>query len=999
MENSYYKGLEPFWGEWYIDKLIGEGSFGKVFRIIRNTSSGQEEAALKAITIPQNNSEYSEMLSYESDEHTVNAYFKDAVMNLNKETLLMAALRGNKNIVEYQDHVVNEHKNEVGWDILIRMELLTSLTNLLRERNLKRDEVVKLGIDICNALTACQKYGIIHRDIKPANIFIDKNGNYKLGDFGVSRAMEKTQGFMSKKGTYSFMAPEVYKGESYGVAADIYSLGMVMYFLMNARKIPFQPFESNGISFRVREECLNRRMSGERIPAPTFADKALAEIILKACEFNQENRYHSAKEMADDLSKLIIVNQKQDEHTWESSHIESRKENRPEAQSVSTENIDNLNAVQEKHEGQIKSGELVNREEPEKPEEIIDYDSDSDRTIAMFETLPLSHNSDVKSQDQYTKPVEKVADTVIENKTEIAPEFEKKMEDDTPKRDPAPKKEMKKTTFGILIAIAVLIIAAVCINGKTESTFDQALEYYSKEDYTKAKELFDKAAEGGSADAMYIIGFMYQNGEGVDQDYAKAKEWYTKAAEGGNTEAMTKLGLLYYFGNGVTQDYTKTKEWYEKAIESGSTDAMMLLGEMYQNGEGVDQDYAKAKEWYTKAAEGGNTAAMNCLGEIYEYGYGVDQDYSKAKEWFEKAVEGGNTAAMLNLGIQYFVDQDYAKAKELFEKSAEGEDTSAMFMLGFMYSEGNGVDQDYTKAKEWYEKAVEGGHAGAMNELGVMYKNGEGVDQDYTKAIELYEKAAEVGNTDAMNNLGRMYVRGEGVSQDYAKAKEWYEKAVEGGDAAAMNELGVMYENGEGVDQDYTKAIELYEKAAEVGNTNAMYNLGVMYVRGEGVSQDYAKAKEWYEKAAEGGDADAMNNLGYMYLNGLGVDRDYTKAKELFEKTAEGGNTLAMDNLGYMYENGLGVEKDAAKAKEWYEKAAEGGDADAINNLGYMYLNGLGVDRDYTKAKELFEKAAEGGNTLAMDNLGYMYENGLGVEKDAAKAKEWHQKAAAASGS
>ncbi|SDZ96999.1 TPR repeat [Oribacterium sp. KHPX15] len=823
MENSYYKGLEPFWGEWYIDKLIGEGSFGKVFRIIRNTSSGQEEAALKAITIPQNNSEYSEMLSYESDEHTVNAYFKDAVMNLNKETLLMAALRGNKNIVEYQDHVVNEHKNEVGWDILIRMELLTSLTNLLRERNLKRDEVVKLGIDICNALTVCQKYGIIHRDIKPANIFIDKNGNYKLGDFGVSRAMEKTQGFMSKKGTYSFMAPEVYKGESYGVAADIYSLGMVMYFLMNARKIPFQPFESKGLSFRVREECLNRRMSGERIPAPTFADKALAEIILKACDFNQENRYHSAKEMADDLSKLIIINQKQDEQTWESSHIESCKENRPEAQSVSTENIDNLNVVQEKHEGQIKSGELVNREEPEKPEEIIDYDSDSDRTIAMFETLPLSHNSDVKSQDQYTKPVEKVTDTVIENKTEIAHGFGNKIEDKTPKSDPAPKK-MKKVIFGILIAIAVLIIAAglfIKFSGNAISKYEHAMEYYLEGDYTKAKELFEKAAEDGNTDSMYWLGLMYHDGEGVSQDYAKAKEWYEKAAEGGYVGAMNNLGDMYRNGEGVSQDYVKAKEWYEKAAEGGSTSGMFNLGDMYHDGEGVSQDYAKAKEWFEKAAEGGYAGAMNNLGVMYQNGEGVSQDYAKAKEWYEKSAESGTADSMYNLGV--------------------------------LYALGEGVSQDYTKAKEWFEKAAEGGYAGAMFRLGGMYAFGEGVDQDYLKAKEWYEKAAEGGNTYAMNNLGVMYENGDGVSQDYAKAKEWYEKAVEGGSTAGMCNLGDMYEYGEGVDQDYLKAKEWYEKAAEAGETNAMNNLGIIYENGLGVEKDAAKAKEWYEKAREAG--------------------------------------------------------------------------------------------------------------------------------------------------
>ncbi|WP_081827977.1 protein kinase domain-containing protein [Oribacterium sp. FC2011] len=818
MENSYYKGLEPFWGEWYIDKLIGEGSFGKVFRIVRNTSSGQEEAALKAITIPQNNSEYSEMLSYESDEHTVNAYFKDAVMNLNKETLLMAALRGNKNIVEYQDHVVNEHKNEVGWDILIRMELLTSLTNLLRERNLKRDEVVKLGIDICNALSACQKYGIIHRDIKPANIFIDKNGNYKLGDFGVSRAMEKTQGFMSKKGTYSFMAPEVYKGESYGVAADIYSLGMVMYFLMNARKIPFQPFESKGLSFRVREECLNRRMSGETIPAPVFADKALAEIILKACNFNQENRYHSAKEMADDLSKLIIINQKQDEQTWESSHLENRKESRPEAQPASVENKENLNAAQYRHEEPIKSEELIKREEQGKPEEsvIVDDDLDSDRTIAMFETLPSAQGIDVKPQYQYTNPVEEVADLVVEKNTEESRENENNNEDDSPISDTTPKKDKKKTNYGILVVVCLLIILGVfnsnltnsgrtktksvnskdvrkettsSENPKETTSSENPKETTTQESPEQRFNRYYEMAKGGDKYGMYHLAYMYQCGDGIKQDYEKAIEWYEKAAESGHVtslERLVDLGLRYEEGDGVAQNYTKAKELYEKAAECGSEKALVNLfdlGLKYEE-EGSNQDYEKAKECFEKAAEGGGAGAMNNIGILYFHGKGVEQDFKKAKEWFEKAAEGGETYAMANLGEMYLngygVKKDYAKAKEWCEKAAEDGNSKAITNLGYMYLYGYGVNRDYERAKELCEEAAKD-EVAAITNLGYMYLNGFGVDRDYTKAKELFEKAAEAGETTAMNNLGIIYENGLGVEKDAAKAEEWYQKAREAG--------------------------------------------------------------------------------------------------------------------------------------------------------------------------------------------------------------------------
>jgi serine/threonine protein kinase len=79
----------------------------------------------------------------------------------------MDRLKGHTNIVSYEDHTVIPHENKIGWDILIRMELLTPLTDYLQNHKFSEDDVIKLGIDICKALTLCERYSIIHRDIKP----------------------------------------------------------------------------------------------------------------------------------------------------------------------------------------------------------------------------------------------------------------------------------------------------------------------------------------------------------------------------------------------------------------------------------------------------------------------------------------------------------------------------------------------------------------------------------------------------------------------------------------------------------------------------------------------------------------------------------------------------------------------------------------------------------------------------------------------------------------
>ena len=99
-----------------------------------------------------------------------------------------------------------------------------------------------------------------------------------------------------------YMAPEVRFGDgqsSYNV--DIYSLGLVMYRLLNKNRMPFEPFDAELISYQDKEAALTRRLRGEELPLPAEAPEALGRIVLKACEADKEKRYRSASQMYADL--------------------------------------------------------------------------------------------------------------------------------------------------------------------------------------------------------------------------------------------------------------------------------------------------------------------------------------------------------------------------------------------------------------------------------------------------------------------------------------------------------------------------------------------------------------------------------------------------------------------------------------------------------------------------------------------------------------------------
>lgn len=293
------------WNEWEVTDFIGEGSFGKVYIITREEFGQVYQSALKVIHVPQNKSEVESMRSEGMSEASVTDYYRSVVEDIVSEFALMSRLRGNSNIVSYEDHKVVELEDEVGWDIYIRMELLTPFMKYIRENEMTREDVVRLGIDMCRALEACQKNNIIHRDVKPENIFYSDQGTFKLGDFGIARQFEKTSGAMSKKGTYSYMAPEVYKGLPYNATVDIYSLGVVMYRLLNNNRGPFLPAFPNPIRFSDKEEATVRRMRGDEIPMPCNAGRLLGQIVLQACDYDPRGRFQSATAMRRALESVL----------------------------------------------------------------------------------------------------------------------------------------------------------------------------------------------------------------------------------------------------------------------------------------------------------------------------------------------------------------------------------------------------------------------------------------------------------------------------------------------------------------------------------------------------------------------------------------------------------------------------------------------------------------------------------------------------------------------
>ena len=305
MTENYYKQYEPIFGVWRITRLIGEGFQSKVFEMEREDFGVTFKAALKAVTIPAGEKQVREVMDEGMDEKGVYQYFYTMVKDQVKQLAFVNQLKGNTNVVSFENHQVIEHKDGIGWDILIQMELLTPFQEFQKKHPITEREAARIGIDLCRALELCGKFQIIHGDVKPDNLFVSDMGDFKLGGFDVARVNEPGCTASSGKGTLSYMAPEVRTKGQGDAGSDLYSLGLVLYQLLNDNRLPFLPAAPAPVSFQDRNEALMKRFSGAPLPPPVRAGEQMAKILLKACAFRPGERYRGPEELRRDLEAYL----------------------------------------------------------------------------------------------------------------------------------------------------------------------------------------------------------------------------------------------------------------------------------------------------------------------------------------------------------------------------------------------------------------------------------------------------------------------------------------------------------------------------------------------------------------------------------------------------------------------------------------------------------------------------------------------------------------------
>jgi hypothetical protein len=484
-------------------------------------------------------------------------------------------------------------------------------------------------------------------------------------------------------------------------------------------------------------------------------------------------------------------------------------------------------------------------------------------------------------------------------------------------------------SFLLWSAFAVPLHAAVSLPADHSATLPAevtgpakaAMDAFQAGLHAKAVELAKPLAEQGNAEALYLLGFAHESGQGAEASKDKALEFYRKAAAAKHKDAVYRLSFIL-LASTKQEERDQARQALETAAKDDPAVAARILGEAYLRGQlspAADPD--KAVFWWQRAADAGDVLSVLLIARFYEgqFGFPELKDPQKALATFTKAAEMGNAGAMAALGSRLLSGEektrDEAKGREWLKKAIAAKEYSAYLALGD-YEEN--VKKNLKAALAEYERGKDAGQMDCMLRTADFYLEGKGVDQDTDRGNSLLRKAAEAGNPMANFRVAAQFLAGENPEKSALLAGYGHLlTAANGNLAEAQNELGLLYLSGKLGTADSPAGVAWLTRAAQGGNAQAQNNLATLYQRGiGGVPKNLENAGQLYALAANQGHGPATLTLARLIHEGAATKADPLKAWALATLAAERG------------------EKEAAKlATEIHAKLTESQRAEAAKEL------------------------------------------------------------------
>ncbi len=249
---------------------------------------------VKVISIPASQSKLDALLlaGAFSDKSSALAYFKDLADGVADEAALLQQLSRLEGFVSYEGWQVVPMEDEAGYDIYLLGAYRPTLEYRLQRGEMTHLGAVNLGLDLCAALAVCRRLGYLYANLKPSNVYIRNDREYRIGDIGFIRVDSLPYVSLPEQYRSSYTPPEI--PDAYSTlndTMDVYAVGRILYQAYNDGKLP---------------------ESSDSPPAPCYADAEMAQIILKACAADPQERWKDPTQMGQALVEYLQRNEVND---------------------------------------------------------------------------------------------------------------------------------------------------------------------------------------------------------------------------------------------------------------------------------------------------------------------------------------------------------------------------------------------------------------------------------------------------------------------------------------------------------------------------------------------------------------------------------------------------------------------------------------------------------------------------------------------------------------
>jgi hypothetical protein len=462
---------------------------------------------------------------------------------------------------------------------------------------------------------------------------------------------------------------------------------------------------------------------------------------------------------------------------------------------------------------------------------------------------------------------------------------------------------MRLLLLSFLAAAASSLTAAISLpandvvaglNAKAEGPAKEAIEAFRDGRHARAVELAKPLADKGDADALYLLGFAHESGQGVEASRELALNYYRKAADAKQQDAAYRLAFILLASDKETER-DQARETLEQAAKEDPAVAGRILGEAYLRGlltPAADPD--KAVLWWKRAGDAGDIVSLLLVGRFYDGQFGFPElsDPKLAIENYTKAADLGSPAAMAALGSRLL--------------------------------NGDEKIRDEKKGREWLKKAIAEKEYSAYLALGDFEEN---VKKNPRAALVEYERGKDAGQVDCMLRAANFYIEGKGTEKDRDRGISILTKAAEAGSPVAHFQLAAI--NLTGDKPDMTAGYNHLVSAANGNLAEAQNELALFYLAGKLGAADNAAGAAWLTRAAQNGNAQAQNNLATLYEKGVGVPRNIENAGQLYTLAANQGHGPATLALARLLCGDSGVKPDLPKAWALATLAGERGEKEA----------------------------------------------------------------------